>query len=237
MNLSVIIPVFNEKNTVEEIISRVERVQFEGIELKEIIIVDDGSMDGTRSILNQYKKRRGITLFLQPNNKGKGATVRKGFELASGDLLLVQDSDLEYNPVDYSKLLAPILSGNADVVYGSRFVGGDAHRVLLYWHSWGNKVLTTLSNMLTNLNMTDMECGYKVFRKEIINQIKLRENRFGIEPEITAKIGKLAKKGKCRIYEVGISYFGRTYNEGKKITWKDGLSAIRCIIKYNLLKD
>jgi glycosyltransferase involved in cell wall biosynthesis len=161
--------------------------------------------------------------------------VRKGFELASGDLLLVQDSDLEYNPDDYSKLLAPILSGNADVVYGSRFVGGDAHRVLLYWHSWGNKVLTTLSNMFTDLNLTDMECGYKVFRKEIIDQIKLKEDRFGFEPEVTAKIAKLAKKGKCSIYEIGVSYFGRNYHEGKKINWKDGLSAIRCIIKYNLL--
>jgi glycosyltransferase involved in cell wall biosynthesis len=235
MNLSVIIPVFNEKNTVEEIISRVEHVQLEGIELKEIIIVDDGSTDGTRGVLNQYKKRSGITLSLEPNNKGKGATVRKGFELASGDLLLVQDSDLEYNPDDYSKLLAPILSGNADVVYGSRFVGGDAHRVLLYWHSWGNKVLTTLSNMFTDLNLTDMECGYKVFRKEIIDQIKLKEDRFGFEPEVTAKIAKLAKKGKCSIYEIGVSYFGRNYHEGKKINWKDGLSAIRCIIKYNLL--
>ena len=235
MNLSIIVPVFNEKNTVEEIISRVERVQLEGIELKEIIIVDDGSTDGTRDVLNQYKKRSGITLSLQPNNKGKGATVRKGFELASGDLLLVQDSDLEYNPDDYSKLLAPILSGNADVVYGSRFVGGDAHRVLLYWHSWGNKVLTTMSNMFTDLNLTDMECGYKVFRKEIIDQIKLKEDRFGFEPEVTAKVAKLAKKGKCNIYEVGVSYFGRTYHEGKKINWKDGLSAFRCIIKYNLL--
>ncbi len=237
MNLSIIIPVFNEESTIEEIISRAERVQLEGIELKEIIIVDDGSTDGTRDVLNQYKEKSGITLFFQPNNKGKGAAVRKGFELASGGLWLVQDSDLEYNPRDYPKLLAPILENNADVVYGSRFVGGGANRVLFYWHSWGNKVLTTLSNMFTDLNLTDMECGYKVFRKEIINQIKLRENRFGFEPEVTAKIGKLAKKGKCRIYEVGISYFGRTYNEGKKITWKDCLSAIRCIIKYNLLKD
>jgi glycosyltransferase involved in cell wall biosynthesis len=234
MNLSIIIPVFNEESTIEEIISCVERVQLEGIELKEIIIVDDGSTDGTRDVLNQYKEKSGITLFFQPNNKGKGAAVRKGFELATGDLWLVQDSDLEYNPRDYPKLLAPILENNADVVYGSRFVGGGANRVLFYWHSWGNKVLTTLSNMFTDLNLTDMECGYKVFRKEIINQIKLRENRFGFEPEVTAKIGKLAKKGKCRIYEVGISYFGRTYNEGKKINWKDGLSAFWCIVRYNL---
>ena len=237
MNLSVIIPVFNEKNTVEEIISRVEHVQLEGIELKEIIIVDDVSTDGTRGVLEQYREKSGIMVFLQSNNKGKGAAVRKGFELATGDIWLVQDSDLEYNPRDYPKLLAPILENNADVVYGSRFVGGGANRVLFYWHSWGNKVLTTLSNMFTNLNLTDMECGYKVFRKEIINQIKLRENRFGFEPEVTAKIGKLAKKHKCRIFEVGISYFGRTYEEGKKINWKDGLSALRCIIKYNLLKN
>jgi glycosyltransferase involved in cell wall biosynthesis len=237
MSLSIIIPVFNEKATIGEIISRVERVQLEGIELKEIIIVDDGSTDGTREVLDQYKDDSGITVFLQPYNKGKGAAVRKGFELATGDIWLVQDSDLEYNPRDYPKLLAPILENNADVVYGSRFVGGGANRVLFYWHSWGNKVLTTLSNMFTNLNLTDMECGYKVFRKEIINQIKLRENRFGFEPEVTAKIGKLAKKHKCRIFEVGISYFGRTYEEGKKINWKDGLSALRCIIKYNLLKN
>ena len=237
MKLSIIIPVFNEESTIEEIISRVERAQPEGIELKEIIIVDDGSTDGTRDLLNQYREKRGITLFFQSNNMGKGAAVRKGFELVSGDLWLVQDSDLEYNPDNYSKLLAPILSGNADVVYGSRFAGGEAHRVLLYWHSWGNKILTSLSNMFTDLNLTDMECGYKVFRREIIDQIKLKEDRFGFEPEVTAKIAKLAKKGKCSIYEVGVSYFGRTYHEGKKINWKDGLSAIRCIIKYNLLKN
>jgi glycosyltransferase involved in cell wall biosynthesis len=234
MNLSVIIPVFNEKATIGKVISHVERVQLEGIKLKEIIIVDDGSTDGTRDVLNQYKGDGRIIISLQSNNKGKGAAVRRGFELATGDLWLVQDSDLEYNPDDYSKLLAPILSNNADVVYGSRFVGGEAHRVLLYWHSWGNKILTALSNMLTDLNLTDMECGYKVFRREIIDQIKLKEDRFGFEPEVTAKIAKLAKKRKCNIYEVGVSYFGRTYHEGKKINWKDGLSAIRCIIKYNL---
>jgi len=235
MKVSIIIPVFNEETTIDEIILRVRNVRLQDVESKEIIVVDDGSTDGTMEKLNKYKLNNDIFIFSQPDNKGKGASVRKGFELATGDIWLVQDSDLEYNPDDYSKLLAPILSGNADVVYGSRFVGGDAHRVLLYWHSWGNKILTTLSNMLTDLNLTDMECGYKVFRREIIDQIKLKEDRFGFEPEVTAKVAKLAKKGKCNIYEVGVSYFGRTYHEGKKITWKDGLSAIRCIIKYNLL--
>jgi len=235
MKVSIIIPVFNEETTIDEIILRVRNVRLQDVESKEIIVVDDGSTDGTMEKLNKYKLNNDIFIFSQPDNKGKGASVRKGFELATGDIWLVQDSDLEYNPDDYSKLLAPILSGNADVVYGSRFVGGDAHRVLLYWHSWGNKILTTLSNMLTDLNLTDMECGYKVFRREIIDQIKLKEDRFGFEPEVTAKIAKLAKKGKCNIYEVGVSYFGRTYHEGKKITWEDGLSAIRCIIKYNLL--
>ena len=234
MNLSVIIPVFNEKATIDDIISRVRSVQLEGIEFKEIIIVDDHSTDGTRDVLDLYKDENEITIFLQTYNKGKGAAVRKGFELATGDIFLVQDADLEYNPDEYPKLLAPIISGNADVVYGSRFIGGEAHRILFYWHSLGNKILTTLSNMFTNLNLSDMECCYKVFRKEIILQIKLRENRFGIEPEITAKIAKLSKKGRCRIYEVGISYFGRTYDEGKKINWKDGLSALWCIIRYNL---
>ena len=234
MNLSVIIPVFNEKATIDEIISRVRSVQLEGIELKEIIIVDDDSTDGTRDVLDLYKDENEITIFLQTYNKGKGAAVRKGFELATGDIFLVQDADLEYNPDEYPKLLAPIVSGNADVVYGSRFIGGEAHRILFYWHFWGNKILTTLSNMFTDLNLSDMECCYKVFRKEIIRQIKLKENRFGIEPEITAKIAKLSKKGQCRIYEVGISYFGRTYAEGKKINWKDGLSALWCIIRYNL---
>jgi glycosyltransferase involved in cell wall biosynthesis len=234
MNLSVIIPVFNEKNTVEEIISRVRTIQLVDIKRKEIVLVDDGSTDGTREVLDQYKDDSGITVFLQPYNKGKGAAVRKGFELATGDIFLIQDADLEYNPDDYSKLLAPILSGNADVVYGSRFSGGDAKRVLFYWHSVGNKVLTILSNMFTNLNLTDMECGYKVFRKGIIRQIKLSEDRFGFEPEITAKIGKLSANSQCVIFEVGISYFGRTYDEGKKINWKDGVSSLRCIIWYYL---
>jgi len=233
-NISIIIPVFNEKDSINEIISKVLSVKLKNIEQKEIIIIDDGSTDGTKELLDKYSKESLIKVSLQSKNKGKGAAVRKGFELATGDVLLIQDADLEYSPDQYHKLLSPILSGNADVVYGSRFIGGESHRVLFYWHSFGNKVLTTLSNMLTNLNLTDMECGYKIFRKEIINQISLRENRFGFEPEITAKIGKLSQKGKCRIFEVGISYFGRTYLEGKKINWKDGLSAFRCILKYNI---
>lgn len=232
--LSIIIPVFNEKDTINEIISKVLSVKLENIEQKEIIIIDDGSTDGTKEFLDKYSTESLIKLSLQSKNMGKGAAVRKGFELATGDILLIQDADLEYSPDQYNKLLSPILMGNADVVYGSRFVGGEGHRVLFYWHSFGNKVLTTLSNMLTNLNLTDMECGYKVFRKEIINQIILIENRFGFEPEITAKIAKLAQKGKCRVFEVGISYFGRTYLEGKKIDWKDGVSAFRCILKYNI---
>ena len=236
MKLSVIIPVFNERATIDSIISRVKNVELDSIISTEIIIIDDGSTDGTIEALASYNNDSSIIIFKQPLNKGKGAAVRKGFELASGDIYLVQDSDLEYSPIDYPKLLAPILSNNADVVYGSRFVGGAAHRVLFYWHSRGNKLLTTLSNMFTDLNLTDMECGYKVFKKEVINEIKLFENRFGFEPEITAKIGRMAKSGKCRIFEVGISYFGRTYSDGKKINWKDGVSALRCIIKYNIFK-
>ena len=199
---------------------------------EKIIIIDDNSNDRTQGIINKFKDN--AVIIQQKSNQGKGACIRQGLERASGDIILIQDADLEYAPEEYPKLLAPIINGIADVVYGSRFAGGDAHRVLFFWHSWGNKVLTTLSNMLTNLNLTDMECGYKVFKKEIIKQIKLQENRFGFEPEVTAKVSKLAKKNKCRIYEVGISYFGRTYQEGKKIDWKDGLKAIYCILRYNL---
>ena len=232
--LSIVIPIYNEEQTIEKIYEKVKNIQPHGIDNKEIILIDDCSTDYTAEIIKKLRSDNTIVFFKQPKNRGKGAAVRRGFELATGDICLVQDADLEYNPDQYNKLLAPILSGDADVVFGSRFAGGEAHRVLFYWHSWGNKFLTTLSNIFTNLNLTDMECGYKVFRKEVLNQIKLRENRFGFEPEVTAKIGKLAKKGKCRIYEVGISYFGRTYKEGKKINWLDGIKAVYCILRYNL---
>ena len=234
MKLSIIVPVYNEENTINIVVSRVCDIQIAGITNKEIILIDDGSTDKTLHKLEQYISDNKIIIISTKKNAGKGSSIRKGLIKASGDIILIQDADLEYNPAEYPKLLAPILSGNADVVYGSRFTGGDAHRVLFYWHSIGNQILTSISNIFTNLNLTDMECGYKLFRKEILDHINLREDRFGFEPEVTAKIGKLAKKGKCRIYEVGISYFGRTYNEGKKINWKDGISAFWCILKYNL---
>jgi len=231
--LSIIIPVYNEEKFIEEIYSKVMAVNLPPGISKEIIIIDDNSRDDTKKIIQGFADENTV-IIKQEINRGKGSCIRLGLEKASGDIILIQDADLEYDPEEYPKLLAPIINGKADVVYGSRFRGGDVQRILFYWHSWGNKVLTALSNMLTNLNLTDMECGYKVFRNEIINQIKLRENRFGFEPEVTAKIAKLAKKDKCRIYEIGISYYGRTYKEGKKIDWKDGLSAIKCIIRYNL---
>lgn len=227
MKLSIIIPVYNEVDTIEQVIAKVRDVDISLA--KEIILIDDASTDGTKDLLESFK---GISCFFHETNQGKGAALKTGFMHATGDIVLIQDADLEYNPVEYPKLLAPILDGNADVVYGSRFVGSDSHRVLYFWHMLGNKLLTFLSNMVTNLNLSDMETCYKVFRKEIIDQITINENRFGFEPEITAKIAKL----KCRIYEVGISYHGRTYGEGKKINWKDGVSALRCIIRYNLFK-
>tara|TARA_B100000212_G_scaffold177508_1_gene133634 strand:+ start:4542 stop:5174 length:633 start_codon:yes stop_codon:yes gene_type:complete len=196
----------------------------------EIIIVDDASVDGTREILNQKLKNTADIILFNDQNEGKGFTVSKGINAATGQIVLIQDADLEYDPSEYSKLINPIINNKADVVYGSRFLGGDEKRILFFWHYVANKFLTILSNMLTNLNLTDMETGFKVFRKELIKKIELKEKRFGFEPEITAKISKL----KPRIYEVGISYFGRTYDEGKKITWRDGFSAIRCIIVYNL---
>jgi glycosyltransferase involved in cell wall biosynthesis len=225
MKLSIVMPVFNEQATVRELVNRVLDTPFD----KEIIIVDDASTDGTQEVLRQISDKRVRVLFHE-RNQGKGAALRTGFAQAIGDIVLIQDADLEYDPREYSKLLAPILDGRADVVYGSRFMGGDARRVLFFWHYVGNTFLTLLSNMFTNLNLSDMETGYKAFKKEVLDCITIQEKRFGFEPEITAKIARLG----CRIYEVGISYSGRTYKEGKKINWKDGVSAIRCIIKYGV---
>jgi len=231
MKLSVVIPCYNEVNTVEALVHRVETAPYPD---KEIILVEDGSSDGTREkIANEIAPRKPfLTVIYHDQNRGKGAALRSGFQAASGDIVIVQDADLEYDPNDYPRLLAPILDGRADVVFGSRFSGGDPHRVVYYWHMVGNRLLTTLSNMLTNINLTDMETCYKVFRREIIKSVSIEEDRFGFEPEITAKVAKLG----CRIYEVGISYSGRTYKEGKKINWKDGISALRCILKYNLFR-
>ena len=226
MKISIIIPCYNEKNTIEKIIDKILlQTQFE----KEIIVVDDKSNDGTGELLKKIQDKFD-TLILNPKNFGKGYSIRKGIEVASGDIILIQDADLEYDPSDYKKLIRPIADNFADVVYGSRFISTEEKRVLFFWHSLGNRLLTLLSNMLTNLNLSDMETGYKVFRSESIKDITLNENRFGFEPEITAKISK----NKLRIYEIGIKYYGRQYSDGKKITWKDGLSAIRCIIKYNV---
>ncbi len=226
MKLSVVIPVYNEEQTILALIERVRAVPVD----KEIVIVDDRSRDGTRLRLQTLEGQPDITILLHEHNQGKGAALRTGFAACKGDLVIVQDADLEYNPDEYPRLIQPILDGRADVVFGSRFIGGESHRVLYFWHSVGNKALTLLSNALTNLNLTDMEVCYKVFKREIIQQIRIEEDRFGFEPEITAKVARL----KCRVYEVGISYSGRTYEEGKKIGWRDGVRAIWCILKYNL---
>ncbi len=231
MKLSIVMPVYNEENFIREAVHRVKECDIGELE-KEIIVVDDFSTDGTREILEKDIASLVDKVIYKEKNEGKGATIRRGFEHTTGDFVIIQDADLEYDPNEYKDLLAPMLAGKADVVYGSRFAGGQPHRVLFFWHSLGNKFLTLLSNMFTNLNLTDMECCYKLFRKEVLESITLEQNRFGIEPELTAKVAK----GNWRIYEVGISYFGRTYAEGKKINWKDGVQAIWCILKYGLFR-
>jgi glycosyltransferase involved in cell wall biosynthesis len=227
MKISVVIPVFNERATVEQIVNAVRGADIGNIE---VIVVDDGSTDGTREILKEKIAPIANQIIYQPRNMGKGAALRAGFRAATGDIVLVQDADLEYNPADYATLLEPILTGKADAVFGSRFMGGRPHRVLYFWHMVGNRFLTLLSNMFTNLNLTDVETCYKAFRSEVIKNVDLREDRFGFEPEVTAKLAK----ARCRIYEVGISYNGRTYSEGKKVNWKDGFHAIYAILRYNL---
>jgi glycosyltransferase involved in cell wall biosynthesis len=235
MKLSIVIPVYNEERYIHAALERVlaSDVSHLGLE-REIVVVNDCSKDGTARALERYANHDTVRVFHHDVNMGKGAALRTGFSKATGEIMLIQDADFEYDPQDYPTLLRPIMSGKADVVFGSRFAGGEPHRVLYFWHSIGNRFLTMLSNMMTDINLTDMETCYKVFRSEILRQIEIKENRFGFEPEITAKVAKLAKYSSCRIYEVGISYNGRTYAEGKKITWKDGFSAIKCIIKYNL---
>ena len=227
MKLSIIIPVYNEVSTLEELI---KRVKASPVDDKEIILVDDYSTDGTRDLIRDKLSAMVDQVHFQDRNYGKGFALKAGFALATGDIVIVQDADLEYDPDQYPMLIEPILQDRADVVYGSRFQGGGPHRVVYFWHSLGNQFLTLLSNMFTNINLTDMETCYKVFRREIIQSIDIQEPRFGVEPEITAKI---ARK-RVRIYEIGISYYGRTYDEGKKIGWRDGVHAIWCILKYNL---
>lgn len=228
MKVSIVIPCYNEISTIGKILEKVLSVPLD-ID-REVIIVDDCSTDGTREYLKKIDNDE-VKVIFHEINKGKGASLRTGFSNAEGDIIIIQDADLEYDPFEYPKLLKPILDGKADVVYGSRFVGSESHRVLYYWHSLGNKLLTTISNMFTNLNLTDMEVCYKVFKKEVLNNFELCEDRFGFEPEFTAKIAKTG----CSVYEVGISYYGRTYAEGKKIRWKDGIRALYVIFKYGLL--
>ena len=233
--LSIVIPAYNEAKTIHFILDKINEVTLLNNIEKEIVIVDDCSKDNTQEVLYAYMNNSplNIRLIRHDINKGKGAALHTGIKYATGDLVIIQDADLEYDPHEYNLLLKPVLDGHADIVYGSRFMGGNAHRILFFWHSIGNKILTTLSNMFTNLNLTDMETCYKLFRREIVQNLDLKENRFGFEPEVTAKIARIPN---IRIYEVGISYYGRTYAEGKKINWKDGFRAIYCILKYNLFK-
>ena len=228
LTLSVVIPCYNEVTTLEDVVAAVRAAPVK----TEIVLVDDASSDGTRELIREKLEDRVERVVYHEVNQGKGAALRSGFAVVTGDVVVVQDADLEYDPAEFPKLLQPFVQRDADVVYGSRFIGSDSHRVLYYWHSLGNWGLTTLSNMMTNLNLTDMEVCYKLFRRDVLEQITVEEDRFGIEPEITAKVSKLG----CRIYEVGISYSGRTYAEGKKIGWRDGVRALWCIFKYNLFR-
>lgn len=234
--LSIVIPAYNEGRTIHLILNKVKAVNLIGGIEKEVIIVNDCSKDNTEEAVQNYKAANPdlpITYFKHEVNQGKGAALHTGIRIATGDFVIIQDADLEYDPEEYNLLLKPLVEGVADVVYGSRFMGGNPHRILFFWHSIGNRWLTTLSNMFTNLNLTDMETCYKLFRREIVQSLNLEEKRFGFEPEVTAKISRIPK---IRIYEIGISYYGRTYEEGKKIGWKDGFRAIYCILKYNVFK-
>jgi glycosyltransferase involved in cell wall biosynthesis len=229
MRVSVLIPCYNENDTIRQVVEAVKAAPYPD---KEIIVIDDCSKDGTRERLKTEIAPLVDRILYHATNQGKGAALRTGVNAATGDIIVIQDADLEYTPNEYPLLVEPILQNQADVVFGSRFMGGRSHRVLYFWHSVGNRILTLASNMFTNLNLTDMETGYKAFRREIMQGIRIEENRFGFEPEITAKIAKL----RCRVYEVGISYHGRTYDEGKKIKWKDGVRALYCIVKYNIFR-